>query len=348
MLSRLDRLTGARASLLIVYALAGAMVGIVGIHPAVLTIVWLEYTTLVDDPPTLAAFLQNRLLLLIVPRNLHMAMAFAGLGAAVGLAFGALTRSYVEASRGLRFFRAIHSDQIPELITGGETDEVEFKSTMRWDLKEERINKQLETVIAKTVAGFFNARGGRLLIGVADDGTVLGLEKDYLTLRVQGRDGFEQTVISIVTKYLGGDLCPALQTTFTTIDGKDVCMILVQPAPRAVYLSNEGRLHFYVRSGNTTRKLDLREAIRPYSKRRAHALSERFSGSRSSADRLRSPYRCQLLYIRRDGGGRTWRRHAADRGDGASHADQRACSGSRRGPDRIQCWSCAGLAQSCQ
>jgi len=132
---------------------------------------------------------------------------------------------------------------------------------MRWDLKEDRVNKALETVIAKTIAGFFNARGGRLLIGVADDGSIVGLEKDYTTLRNPGRDAFEQTVVGIVTKFLGGDLCPGIQTTFAEIDGHDVCMILVQPAPRAVYLNDGGKLRFHVRSGNSTRQLDLREAM---------------------------------------------------------------------------------------
>ncbi|WP_349358701.1 ATP-binding protein [Stappia sp.] len=261
MVSRLFSFVGTRLPLLAAYALAGALVGLVLIHPAVLAIVWLEFRAIAPDPPSLPVFLSDRLLLFVIPRDVQMTLAFAGLGALVGLAFGALTRSYVEASQGLRFFREIHGEEIPALIAKGETADVEFKATMRWDVKEQRINKQLETVIAKTIAGFFNARGGRLLIGVADDGTVLGLEDDYATLRLPTRDGFEQTVTSIVAKFLGGDLNPALQTTFASIDGKDVCMILVQPAPRAVYLSDGGKLHFYVRSGNATRQLDLREAM---------------------------------------------------------------------------------------
>lgn len=255
------RFLASRVSLLVAYLLAGALVGVVLIHPAVLVVVWAEVSRLSPDAPALGDFLSDRLLLLVVPRHLHMTLAFAAIGAAIGLVFGIATRSYLEATRGLRFFREIHGEEIPALIAGGETAEVEFKSTMRWDLREDRVNKALETVIAKTIAGFFNAHGGRLLIGVADDGTVLGLENDYATLRVPGRDAFEQTVVGVVTKFLGGDLCPALQTTFAEIAGKDVCMILVQPAPRAVYLTDAGKLHFYVRSGNSTRKLDLREAM---------------------------------------------------------------------------------------
>ena len=155
------RFLASRVSLLIAYLLAGALVGVVLIHPAVLVIVWVEVSRLSPEAPALGDFLSDRLLLLVVPRHLHMTLAFAAIGAAVGLGFGIATRSYLEATRGLRFFREIHGEEIPALIAGGETADVEFKSTMRWDLKEDRVNKALETVIAKTIAGFFNARGGR-------------------------------------------------------------------------------------------------------------------------------------------------------------------------------------------
>ena len=37
------------------------------------------------------------------------------------------------------------------------------------------MNKDLEQVIVKSVAAFANGQGGTLLIGVKDDGEVLGL-----------------------------------------------------------------------------------------------------------------------------------------------------------------------------
>jgi len=41
----------------------------------------------------------------------------------------------------------------------------------------------LETAVLKTIAAFLNsAEGGTLLIGVADDGTIHGIESDYATL----------------------------------------------------------------------------------------------------------------------------------------------------------------------
>lgn len=70
-----------------------------------------------------------------------------------------------------------------ELIKQGENNYLEFKSSFRYDYVQNKVNKDLEYVIAKSVAAFSNGRGGTLLIGLDDDGNVLGLENDILTLK---------------------------------------------------------------------------------------------------------------------------------------------------------------------
>ena len=71
--------------------------------------------------------------------------------------------------------------EIRQLLAQVESQHLEFKSSMRWDIKEGRLNKELTNAIAKTIAGFMNSEGGTLLIGVDDHGNVLGLEKDFAT-----------------------------------------------------------------------------------------------------------------------------------------------------------------------
>ncbi|MFN2471243.1 MAG: helix-turn-helix domain-containing protein [Gaiellaceae bacterium] len=58
---------------------------------------------------------------------------------------------------------------IDELMDNDEDDAVKFKSTARWDLREERRHPALEDAIVKTVAAFLNCEGGTLLIGVGPD-----------------------------------------------------------------------------------------------------------------------------------------------------------------------------------
>ena len=185
----------------------------------------------------------------------------------MGLAFGVFTRNYMTAAKAYQSLREEQTALIPDIVARGESSRVEFKSSVRWDMQENRINRGLEKVIAKTIAGFFNADGGYLVIGVDDDGQALGLDKDLSTLRKPDLDSFERTLNDIVTKMLGGDLCPYIHTVFGNMDGKDVAMVIIRPAPRATYMTDNNAAVFYVRSGNSTRQLDVKEALTYASKR---------------------------------------------------------------------------------
>ena len=61
------------------------------------------------------------------------------------------------------------AEGVAELLAVGESQTVEFKSTARWNVRAGRPDKRMEHAIAKTVGGFLNAQGGKLLIGVDDD-----------------------------------------------------------------------------------------------------------------------------------------------------------------------------------
>ncbi|MDR3468137.1 MAG: putative DNA binding domain-containing protein [Xanthobacteraceae bacterium] len=67
---------------------------------------------------------------------------------------------------------------IAELVKLGESAVLEFKSTLQWDVVLKQLNKGLRKSCLKTIAAFMNSEGGTLLIGVEDDGSILGLDKD--------------------------------------------------------------------------------------------------------------------------------------------------------------------------
>ena len=68
-----------------------------------------------------------------------------------------------------------------ELIRQRESKTLEFKSTLRWNLKEDlKDDKRITHAALKTIAAFLNTEGGDLLLGVADDGTIMGIEHDRL------------------------------------------------------------------------------------------------------------------------------------------------------------------------
>ena len=68
---------------------------------------------------------------------------------------------------------------VEEIVANDEDYSVEFKSTARWDLREDKPNKAMEDAVVKTVAGFLNTDGGTLLIGVDNSGNAIGLDHDY-------------------------------------------------------------------------------------------------------------------------------------------------------------------------
>jgi hypothetical protein len=92
---------------------------------------------------------------------------------------------------------------LDEMLAAGESPVLEFKSSLRWDLRTQQVNTSLQKVVAKTVAGLMNFEGGTLLIGVADDGSILGIEHDLKTLKRADRDGFEQALRQVLVDYFG-------------------------------------------------------------------------------------------------------------------------------------------------
>ena len=143
-------------------------------------------------------------------------------------------------------------DKIKELILNGENESLEIKSTLRFDLKENIVNKKLEYVVAKTISAFLNTEGGTLIIGVDDDNNTLGLEKDIQTLTKQNIDGFELHLRQVIKKYLGDYFEKYIKVTFPKVDDKEICLILISKSGKPVFVTFEGSESFFVRNGNSS------------------------------------------------------------------------------------------------
>lgn len=148
--------------------------------------------------------------------------------------------------------RNTHDAELKELIHIGENETMEFKSTLRYDLRENKINKKLEFVIAKTISAFLNTEGGILIIGVDDSGNALGLDNDLGTLSKRDTDAFELHLRNIISKHLGSSFEKYLKVNFPSIDEKTVCKIQVLKSGKPVFATYEGAENFYVRIGNSS------------------------------------------------------------------------------------------------
>jgi hypothetical protein len=165
---------------------------------------------------------------------------------------------------------------VEDLIVKGESDELEFKSTLRWDLKEGGVNKKLEEVVIKTVAAFANSQGGTLLIGVDDHGDVLGLEPDYHSLGEADRDKFEIHLRNLLNQHLGvGFVTSKVCVRFHEISDREVCQIETAPAKEPVIVAakdknGQSMEKFYARSGNSSQEIPLSE-VSAYIRERFHS-----------------------------------------------------------------------------
>jgi hypothetical protein len=186
---------------------------------------------------------------------------YAIVGVILSLGGAAIYVSMTRRANQVRQLSAALDDDVRGTIARGESATLEFKSTFRWDLRERRINRSLETVVLKTLAGYMNGKGGTLLIGVADNGSIVGLESEYSALKKPDRDGFEQVLMTSIASKLGGDACQCVQVVFHSVESQDICRVMAGPAHRPVYVRDGETPKLYVRTGVSTRELNVQEAI---------------------------------------------------------------------------------------
>jgi type I restriction enzyme R subunit len=157
---------------------------------------------------------------------------------------------------------------IGELLEREEDRYLEFKSTLRWDLEKGEKSRLVEGAVIKTVAGLLNSEfGGTLVIGVADDHSIVGLEHDYATLRKAGRDDGDMFVLhldQVVENAVGLAAATKVTATIHHVDGHDVCRVHVEPSGHPVDAEvtlpdAQGQLLkrrvFYVRRSNGTKAI---------------------------------------------------------------------------------------------
>lgn len=150
-------------------------------------------------------------------------------------------------------------DDIRSLIAKGESFDLEFKSTLRWHIKAERKDPAIEHAALKTIAGFLNTKGGTLLIGVRDDGSIEGIETD----KFNNEDKFALHFWNLIKSSMGQDVTPFVNGRFEQIDGKTVFIVQCDRSARPVFLRHKNfDEEFFIRVGPSSAKLGISEALK--------------------------------------------------------------------------------------
>lgn len=150
---------------------------------------------------------------------------------------------------------------IGNIIKNGENGSVEFKETLRYDIKRGAVNKDLEQVAMKSIVAFLNSRGGTLVFGVNNTGKAVGLEKDFSTLPRKDRDGFENHLNLLIKSAIGVQFGKYIMMEFEEVDGKEICAIFVSQSHKPAYLKTaDAKESFFVRMGNSSQPFSMSEA----------------------------------------------------------------------------------------
>ncbi|WP_431128344.1 AlbA family DNA-binding domain-containing protein [Flagellimonas flava] len=250
-----------KLKIIFIHVFIGAGVFYFLVHPFTMVLYNIEFNHPDFTPSLFRNILKQHLLESFSFKMGGMAGLLSFFGGMLGIASGFFWIR-IKQKRSLRHQGELLGEMdLKQLIQKGENDSVEFKSSVRYDYHRKTTNRDLELVIAKTLVGFMNAKGGKLLIGVSDQGDVIGLEKDLKTLKHKNRDGFERKVFQVITDYIGREACYNNQVSFHAIGEKDICLINVEPSTIPVYLKDGKNITFYVRTGNATHPLSVEEAI---------------------------------------------------------------------------------------
>ena len=147
----------------------------------------------------------------------------------------------------------VHSseDDILGAIKKGEHDKLEFKSTLRWNLKADKPGKEVELASLKTIAAFMNSNGGNLLVGVEDNGNILGVEADNFA----NEDKYLLHFSNIFNQHIGLEFAEYIEFAIKLLGDKKIFVIACRKSSKPVFLKHKTEESFFIRSGASSRQL---------------------------------------------------------------------------------------------
>ncbi|MGD9993677.1 MAG: helix-turn-helix domain-containing protein [Salinivirgaceae bacterium] len=247
--------------MVIIHSFAGLLIGYFVLHPISMVIYWFELNDSSFNWQKLGSVFLDSFMHSFSLHMMPMSISFAILGLVGGIISGLFYKSIKDKNVKLYGKKQFLKQSLPSLIVNGENEFVEFKSSLRHDYRQVKTDKNLEQVILKSIAGFLNANGGTLIIGVNDNGELLGLANDYFSLKKKNKDGFQQRVILIVSNTFGRNVCSKIHISFHNIEDKEICTIIIEPSIRPIYFNEGNRTIFFLRTGNVTNPLTTSETV---------------------------------------------------------------------------------------
>ena len=177
----------------------------------------------------------------------------------------ALTITKALARNVTNYLRSREQISTRELILNGESDIVEFKSSLRWNIQKQNKDRLIEHAALKTIAAFLNTKGGTLLIGVQDDRTIIGIGKE----RFENYDKMLLHLTRLIKEHIGPIHIEFVKFEIEKLDEKNILRIDCEAATMPAYLKDRSDELFYVRTGPSSTNLKI-SRLYDYIKMRFH------------------------------------------------------------------------------
>lgn len=165
--------------------------------------------------------------------------------------------AYEQLCLGPKDSREMKELNLAAVVAGGENDYVEFKSTLRINLHTKQVDRRIEDSWLKTVAGFLNASGGRLVVGVADDGQALGIDADDFS----NEDRMGLHLINVIRARIGPEYVMYVHPRFEDYENERALVVECKASTAPIYVKDGNTEHFYVRTGPSTSELSHSQTV---------------------------------------------------------------------------------------
>jgi hypothetical protein len=187
------------------------------------------------------------------------------IGSGLALALALLTMLALQSRRRARsapapFFET--EREIRELLDKGESERLEFKSTLRFNLAAGKPGKEIELAALKTVTAFMNTDGGVLAVGVDDQGRAVGLSADGF----ENDDHALRHFSSLFAQHIGVEFLAYATFALRQLEGRTILLVECRKSKEPVILKGGKDEEFYVRAGPSSRRLSLSEFMRRVAK----------------------------------------------------------------------------------
>ena len=167
-------------------------------------------------------------------------------------------RDLAQDNLGQKIYKALAKDNISEedqvklLTSKAEGKTLEFKETFSLDVNKGTKEKYIEKSALKTICAFMNSEGGDLLIGIRDDGKIVGIDEEVKKF-YKNEDKYLLNFKNHLKSKVGEGFYPLIDYKLIEVEGKHVLRVNCGMATTPSFIDEK---EFYVRSGPSTDMLE--------------------------------------------------------------------------------------------